>query len=283
MLRIRVLDANSDEYIEDAGVTCRVSRKEDEDTIVTLTAPDVPDEQFSSWDLKKDETGIVPTEGYELTDKTIQIKIPKEYSADQAAVDAKYVPVVNRITAKLTPPKAGQPSQTAAEADTLKVKITNEYEVKPEYVHITWSPKLSGKAGSETADYETAYTASITIEPKEKDGERYVEVRKTGEETYEKINARYCLADHLTAAVNGEPAVFDAEDDCICYTFPETEEEPDSGVRSVTIIDGDKISKHEYHDGDEVTIGANEPSGKYFRSWKVKLLDRDGGHGLHYY
>ncbi len=276
MLRIRVLDANSDEYIEDAGVTCRVSRKEDEDTIVTLTAPDVPDEQFSSWDLKKDETGIVPTEGYELTDKTIQIKIPKEYSADQAAVDAKYVPVVNRITAKLTPPKAGQPSQTAAEADTLKVKITNEYEVKPEYVHITWSPKLSGKAGSETADYETAYTASITIEPKEKDGERYVEVRKTGEETYEKINARYCLADHLTAAVNGEPAVFDAEDDCICYTFPETEEEPDSGVRSVTIIDGDKISKHEYHDGDEVTIGANEPSGKYFRSWKVKLLDRKG-------
>ncbi|MDR9825085.1 hypothetical protein RCJ22_05645, partial [Vibrio sp. FNV 38] len=114
-------------------------------------------------------------EGYEPDQKTVQAVIPEDVSATAAAieVDAEYVPVVSEIAAKLAPPVGGQPLQTAAEEDTLKVKISNTYEVKPECVSIAWSPRPA----EGNAAYQTAYTATLTIQPEE--GKDYIEVRKT--------------------------------------------------------------------------------------------------------
>ncbi len=267
---VKVMDMNTGTYDDSAAVTYKVQRDPDQDTVFTLKAPDVADEQFRQWNFG--ESGVTLAEGYEPDQKTVQAVIPEDVSATAAAieVDAEYVPVVSEIAAKLVPPVGGQPLQTAAEEDTLKVKISNTYEVKPECVSIAWSPRPA----EGNAAYQTAYTATLTIQPEE--GKDYIEVRKTSETEHQRITASFAYAANVKATVNGETAVCNTGNGSISYTFPATDDQSGPDKHTVTVHDGDKVSVDQYAEEASVTILAKPPSDQYFRNWTVKLLDEAG-------
>jgi len=269
-LTVRVKDLNTGAYDDGAAVTCQVQRNPDQDTVFTLNAPEVANEQFRQWNFGA--SGVTLAEGYETDQKIVQAIIPEDVSvtATSIKIEAQYVPVISKIAARLAPPVGGQPLQTAADEDTLKVKISNTYEVKPACVSIAWSPRPA----EGNAAYQTAYTATLTIQPEE--GKDYIEVRKTGETEYQKVTASFVYAANVKTTVNGETAVCNTENGSISYTFPATDAQPGPETHTVTVHDGDKVSVDQYPEEALVTILAKQPSDQYFKNWTVKLLHETG-------
>ncbi|MBR6959097.1 MAG: hypothetical protein IKH76_01320, partial [Clostridiales bacterium] len=170
-LSVNVFDLNLNDYDTFAGVKYHVYQN----AVVTLTAPDVSDEVFMNWDLEG--SGIILKNGYKVTDRTIQVQIPNGLTANELAIDANYIPVITKINAQVEAPSGGQPMQGSASDDTLRVTITNEYEIDPDYVSINWSPSPSDG----NADYMTNYTVTISIVPHEDEDGKYVMARRVGD------------------------------------------------------------------------------------------------------
>ncbi len=62
----------------------------------------------------------------------------------------------------------------------MKVTITDQYVIHPDYVSIEWTPEpIDGEGGKKIADQDTEYTAKVSIVPK-KDAENkdYIMVKR---------------------------------------------------------------------------------------------------------
>ena len=191
---------------------------------ITITAPDVDNELFNSWDLMETETGISLASGYTVSDKTIKVNIPTGLTTDLLKIHAQYIPVINEISANTKTPKGGEAIQTiptdVSEKETLKVTIVNTYIIHPDNVKITWTPDpLDGGDSKKIADYLTAYTVTISIKPKE--GESVIWA-KTGDSGYTAISAVFLYSEELKVKVNGNDAACDKTNNSISYTFPMT-------------------------------------------------------------
>ena len=217
-LEIRGFDLNIQDYIRDAAV----SYDTHQGVTVTLTAPDVKDESFQSWDLKTETTGITLAAGYELTDRTIKINIPSELTVNKLSIDAQYMPVISEITAVIAAPEGGAPMQMQANEDTLKVRISNQYEIDPDFVSITWTPEPIDKEGVKTADYLTHYTAEIKLVPGEDEYGKYIMVKGPSDTEYRRTSAEFLYAETVTATINEKPVSCDESSNSISYTFPLT-------------------------------------------------------------
>lgn len=194
---------------------------------VTITAPELEDERFAGWDLKiKDGEAnygqIALKTGSDLEDKTITITTAEEISVEELVIEAKYMPVVNEIKVTADEPVGGK---KLADTAGITIKITNEYQISPENISIQWFPAPSGDGDDKKAEYMTAYTAVVSIEPDE-DGN--VNVKAPDASDYESVNMTFIYSDALTVTVNGNKAVCDTVNGTVSYTFGATKYTLDS-------------------------------------------------------
>lgn len=186
---------------------------------MTITAPDVPGERFEKWDLSNSKIELV--DGSSDKDRTITIKTPGTMP-DNAEIYATYIPVVKTVDVNLYD-KDGNiftPVGGGGKPDRVEmfVKISNEYEVHPDNLELTWSPELAedGKFA-----YLTSYTATVSIKPGP-DGK--IKVRDNpGEDFYER-GLLVIPADDLTATFNNstDQVSFIVDDKSVSKVFPPT-------------------------------------------------------------
>ncbi len=220
MLEVNAFDLNLNGDLPDEGVTYHVLQEQQ----LVIVAPAVADEKFYAWDFGK--SGVVLAEGYNITDKIVGVIIPTELETTNLSIAAQYIPVISKITAKLDAPAGGNTMQTKARGTTpdtdatLKVTISGEYEIDPEFVNIDWSPApLDGNK----ADYLKNYTATIRLAPK-KDGQDnyYIMAKGPNDAKYKKTAAIFLYSEGLEATINGKAATVDMANNSISYTFPVT-------------------------------------------------------------
>ena len=192
-LRIRPFDLNKniaiheyDQTVEDVIYMVR------QNNTILITAPEVSDMQFKSWNLEG--SGIELEEGYEITDKTIKATIPDNLSDDELSIKADYVAVVNEVHASIQAPVLGEELPGADKA-AINVRISESYEVDPANIEVVWTPE------DDKARYMTYYTATIMLSP---DQSGNIRVRKAGTEgDYETYNVNdLVFADTLQVTCN---------------------------------------------------------------------------------
>ena len=140
--------------------------------IVTLSAPEVEDELFLQWNLL--DSGIILADedndgqpDCSLSDRVIKVRIPEMPAGNELEIRAEFIPGIREVSAEISIPVTGQPLQSEANADTLKVTISNQYEIDPEFVSISWTPQPESEESEEKiADYLMYYTVVIRIVPK---------------------------------------------------------------------------------------------------------------------
>ena len=219
---IKTWDLNLDGYIPGEET---ISYSVHPGDTVTITAPEVTDEMFFRWNFDEDKTkGIRPVDGADLTSKTIQIVIPNDiHSTPIPVIDVQYIPVIKNISAKIKVPEASKAMQMDAKDDTLAVTITNEYQIHPDYVDITWAPEpIDGKGGEKVADYLVNYAVKISIVPKEDAHGKYIYARMIGGE-YTRTSAIFNYSESATITINGNQARLDRANNAISVAFPMTE------------------------------------------------------------
>ena len=170
------------------------------------------------WDFSK-VSGITPVEPSDLRSKTIKIKVSSDISDAPGPIDAQYIPVINSISAQITAPLAGEDMQTTANTDTLKVTISNQYQIHPDFVDIIWSPQpKEGKA-----DYLTNYTVTVKLSPKkDEQGKDYILAKTESSTDYEKTAAIFNYPENPVIKINDNTALLDKNSNSISYTFPLT-------------------------------------------------------------
>ena len=181
---------------------------------VTLSAPQVKDEIFMMWEMG--DSGIQITGDH---NSVIMVKIPDDTQASELTIDAWYMPVIKKVDAEVAAPVSGKPLAKTAGA---YVTITSEYEIDPEFITVSWSPKGGGK--NETAQNKVAYAVTVTVKPKtDEGGDPYIRVREKGAGgDYVKKGAYFAYADDLEVTLNGETAGADTAHNRIIYSFPAT-------------------------------------------------------------
>lgn len=222
-IKVKVWDLNLGNYLPgEEGISYNIHPG----STVTITSPEVADEMFFKWNFDDTKTkGIVPVTGQDLFSKTIQIQIPAVIASDPIPViDAQFIPVIKNAKAIIKVPEAEDTMQMVALENTLTVTITNDYEVHPDYVSITWAPEpLDGEGGSKVADYLINYNVTVSIAPKEDALGKYIYARKVGETDYSRTSAIFNYSESVNATVNGLQAQLDKTNNSISYTFPLTE------------------------------------------------------------
>ncbi|MBR0380523.1 MAG: chitobiase/beta-hexosaminidase C-terminal domain-containing protein [Mogibacterium sp.] len=126
---------------------------------ITLTAPDVTDESFRTWNNKYSDIKVAEAD---IHKKTISITIPAttQEGVSELKIRADYLPVLNEVTATISAPEAGK--ALPANKD-LKLRISNWFTVDAENLELIWTPQpADGKA-----EYLTAYTATVRLKPYE--------------------------------------------------------------------------------------------------------------------
>ena len=191
--------------------------------IVTIIGPDVKDEIFFVWDFT-DADGIDVSEpGQDLNYNTIDVLIPDHFTKDDIVVWACYIPVIKTLEGHIEVPVGGQTMQTEADENTLKVTITNTYEIHPDYVDIIWSPSpKEDEHGNKIADYLVNYNATISLAPKEDEHGPYIYARLEGTDEYLKTSALFVYSESVSASINGEEAILDQGANSISFNFPLT-------------------------------------------------------------
>ena len=74
-------------------------------------------------------------------------------------MDAKYISVIKAIDVMIEAPAGRVPMQTEPDENTLRVIFADEYQIRPDFVEIAWSPKPSGEYGEWVADFLDHYPA----------------------------------------------------------------------------------------------------------------------------
>lgn len=250
-LDVNAWDLNINNYVRDEhGDVYKAEYHTIQGNVVSLTALDVPDESFNSWEFL--DTGITLASGYSYTDKTVKVIIPDGISVSTLEIRAQYVPVINRIDIKLSEPVGGQPIQTAAidtpGNETMKVTISNEYIVSPQCIQIAWVPDPLIDGEKRIADYNVNYNATIILNKVNVSGEDCILVKRVGDTDYFPISANFLYAEKPVVTVNGSSADIDKDFNSVNYTFPLTKyifkeiEQPDDidvihGTTDAEIID----------------------------------------------
>ena len=246
---------------------------------VVLTSSIVEDERFTAWDFRESGIELADPEAEKLTDGTVHVKIPADPAGEELVIAAQYTPVIKDVKVALDAPEADQPLQTEANENTLKVTISNQYEIDPDFVKIIWSPN---PPEGDKAEHDTAYTATVTIVPKEYLGgdgvmKQYIKARKVGEATYEPVAAIFFYSEDLNGTINGHESICDREGNSISYTFPKTKGvDPPDDRHKVTVVDADQTREYQYREQETVALSAVEPSDEYFQNWEAALLDENG-------
>ena len=215
-LTVKGLDINDSHYIDSLTTVYHVLQGSE----VILTAPDTDNEIFWQWDFGN--TGITPVAGYTVSDKIIKVNIPTGLQTNELSIDAQYIPVINEIKASIKAPVAEQTMQTAADESTLKVTISNEYQIHPDYIQIRWTPEPLDDGGEKKADYLTPYTATISVSPKEDAQGKYIYAKGPDDADYKRLAARFDYSENLVATVNGENATSNKYLNNVNFTFPMT-------------------------------------------------------------
>lgn len=215
-LVVKALDLNLNAYDDNYTSECYVLQ----DSEVVITAPDVSDEIFSAWDFGS--SGITLADGYSLSDKTVTVKIPTGVTGTELSIDARFIPVINKIEASVDAPVAGKKIQTVPDADSLKVTISNKYEVDPDYVAITWTPEPLADSGDKKADYLTSYTVTISLAPKSDENGNYIYAKGPNDADYKRTAAIFRYSEDLKATVNGKDVTCDRDNSSVSFTFPMT-------------------------------------------------------------
>ena len=205
-----------------------------------LTAPDVPGERFVDWSIDDADADIHLIDSSK-TDRTIRLKLDENISSTSFEIDAEYVPVISEIEASLDAPEGGK---KMPEDPVVTVKIDNTYEIHPDFVKLTWAPAPLGQDDEEkTADYLTPYTATVTVEPKQKEDEdgnpvigadgnpkMYIKAKRVKDaegnpvtdEDYSETSAIFFYSDDIDVKMNDETAAYDTGANSLSYMFPKT-------------------------------------------------------------
>ena len=191
---------------------------------ITLTAPEVEDEMFISWNLGT--SGITLIDGSE-NDKTISFIMPQE----KVSITADYIPLIHNIDVTMKEPVVGEKMATGIES--FKVKITKEYYLDPSSLKLTWSPELQKDGYPE---YEKVYTAKIALKNADTIDIVDDEGVKVGS-----INCQFAFADNISATVNGKMAEFDNNLGTVIYTFDKTDSA--AILESVGLVDGITVER----------------------------------------
>ena len=149
----------------------------------------------------------------------IKVKIPSGLQSNDITIDAQYIPVINEISATIEAPVAEQTMQTAADEDTLKVTILNQYRIHSDFITITWTPEPLDEAGEKKADYLIPYTATISVAPKEDGQGKYILAKGPNDAEYKRMNARFVYSENMVAKINGETASCNKLLNSVSYTF----------------------------------------------------------------
>ena len=139
----------------------------DIDSEATITAPDVEGRVFDHW-----EGSDVPASA-EKTEPSLTI----DKFATNLDLTAVYVPMVTELTLDLDAPVAGETLATVvkkleakAAGSTDSVDVTKYFKVSSKGgLDVTWSPagEQDDDSDDAKADYYTAYTATIALDPKD--------------------------------------------------------------------------------------------------------------------
>ena len=208
-----------------------------------LTAPDVTGERFMQWDFKEADQYITLVEDSEVTDRTIKVKFDETIGGEDLAIDAQYIPVVKEIKAEIEAPVGGEKMTDSA---TVTTKISNVYEIDPDFVRLTWSPEPVDKGEEgDFADYLKSYVATVTVEPKQKVDDEgqpvtdeygkpvmYIRAKmvedKNGnpipeeEQEYNETSAVFFYSDDLKVTADGERTAYDVDANSLYCVFPMT-------------------------------------------------------------
>ena len=202
-LRIQAYDVNGT-YLDES-----VEYKVNPGASVTLTAPDMSNEVFANWNFQG--TDIEAATGYQNTDKTLDIIIPS-ISTEQTeglVIRALYTPVVSKVAAAVDAPEAGKELPASA---AMSVTITNEYEVHPDNIEVTWSP------GDAKAKNLTTYTGTAKLKPAA-DGNIKVRLAGTDGEYTDYPAANITYSDALVVTINSKQATYNTKDMSLSLAF----------------------------------------------------------------
>ena len=169
---------------------------------ITLTAPAVEQEQFLYWESEE-----IPMTDEQKHSEAATFTIPDNLQTGQELnITACYAPLIAKVDVKVDAPVAG--AEMATRPDVLKVTISNEYQVHPNFIEMTWLPEASEAADGDQpriAAAMTEYTAAIKLKPKtDSEGRKYINVLTPGG-TIAKMNAVYLFADGVELVANADP------------------------------------------------------------------------------
>ena len=215
-LRIKVIDLNMPEAEPSV-----VERKVCPGHVIKLAAPEVSDEQFVNWDLG--DSRITPAGESSLEDEIIAVAVPDDIT-DGTSIEARYMPIVQDITVNLYDDENNrfkpEGDGTGPSRAEMIVKITNDYEIHPDNLEVSWTP---GLPESGTYAYLTDYAGTVKIVP-DAEGKVRAKVRGADDSAYQEVKLEIVPAETLAMTFNGstENASFDFNARAARKVFPKT-------------------------------------------------------------
>lgn len=219
--KVMAYDLNTGQRVND---TTDVELSGPSEQWVRIVAPEVANEQFVGWDLEG--TGITPFDtGDYLKNRRILVKMPTSQEGVTNPIKATYVPLVKKVEVNLLDaqgslfePKSGKSNFANAQ---VFVTVTNEYEINPANLQVSWSPALSD---DDTYDTMTDYVATVKIVPDANTGKVQTKL-KGGEGDWQDVTLSFIPSDDMQAMFNESDQDLDVDEDGMAMSkvFPMTQ------------------------------------------------------------
>lgn len=165
-----------DRNLNKVDTTFQYRVKKDQE--LTLAAPSVQDERFVAW---------AASDGLTIDGRKVTLT-----PAADLTIQADYIPVVKKIDITIAEPAVGE--ELPAEVNSVKVTVTNEYDIDADSIFTLWINWLDPDFG---------------VEGKVKAGDWYVAALYFMPSSNEQFNYNYTLADDVQLTVNGTPLTND--------------------------------------------------------------------------
>ncbi len=221
-LTVRAFDGNDNDYIKNINLTYYVA----EESTATVMAPTALKQKFVEWKAGSD---FGAAEG-----KDPAVTFTVNEGKDDYYLTATYYPLVESISAVLEGyPQAGKAMPSASE---FYITVKNKYGIDPADVDLEWNPQP--KEG--VADYDTAYTLTATIHPKDQRGIHIISYngKKLPASIAQYVEGKFFLSETANADVNGGKAEILEEEYAITYVFGKTAKRVISSIGTVEDISG---------------------------------------------
>ena len=184
---------------------------------VTIFAPDIDGYEFDGWSAQGDWTKTGYTE-VKVDNEVIGLQFAMP--AENRSIELKYHPLIQAVNiANVAAPQAGEDMATGENVTVEYVTAQDvKYTVSSGYFDFGWVPDPSKGWG--VADYDTAYTAIVSLKP---DADKKINVVTSGNAAKQFSIGDFVYADDLAVKLNGNAAAFDELDHAAWYTFPATD------------------------------------------------------------